>query len=91
MSGVTLGEINVVCTDLEAALGFSRDALGLSEADIEDGAVRLDFGRVSLLLLPAAEQRRRSGSATGGGRRYAPWRHRGLARRVGMSTTQRSA
>jgi len=25
MSGVTLGEINVVCTDLEAALGFYRD------------------------------------------------------------------
>lgn len=49
-----LGEINVLCTDLERSLAFYRDALGLAETGREGGAVHLDAGPTSLLLLPFA-------------------------------------
>ena len=55
----TLGDINVVCTDIEESLRFYRDGLGLAEMNREDGAVRLALGGVTLLLLPYADQPRR--------------------------------
>jgi len=51
---VAFGEINVICRDLDAALAFYRDALGLVEVEREGDAVRLALGPVTLLLLPVA-------------------------------------
>lgn len=49
------GEINVMSTDLDSALRFYRDTLGLPELEREAGAVRLGLGPITLLVLPFAE------------------------------------
>ena len=50
------GETNVVCTDLERSAQFYRDTLGFRFVEEEDGAMRLDVGGRSFLLLPFAER-----------------------------------
>ena len=52
--GVSFGEINIICRDLETTLAFYRDGLGLRELEQDGEAVRLDLGPVTLLLLPVA-------------------------------------
>lgn len=52
------GEINIVCTSLDASLRFYVEALGFDEGEHEDEAVRLHCGNQSFLLLPFARQAR---------------------------------
>ena len=49
-----IGEINVVCSDLERSLSFYRDVLGFRFVESDSGAVRLACGARSVLLLPVA-------------------------------------
>ncbi len=60
MTEPALGDINVVCTDVERSLAFYRDALGLREIEREGGAVRLGLRGGTVLLLPFATVPRRS-------------------------------
>lgn len=53
-----VGEINVICTNLEASLVFYRDILGFKVTGEERGAVHLDCGGQSFLLLPYAKNKR---------------------------------
>lgn len=53
-----VGEINVICSNLEASLAFYRDVLGFTVTGEEDGAVHLDCGGQSFLLLPYAKTKR---------------------------------
>jgi len=53
----SIGEINVICSDIEESLHFYRDILGLSPVEQEDDAWHLRCGAQSVLLLPAAAQR----------------------------------
>lgn len=59
---VTLGDVNVVCVDLERSLAFYRDALGLGEVGREVSAVHLAVGGAALVLLPFASRTRASGA-----------------------------
>jgi catechol 2,3-dioxygenase-like lactoylglutathione lyase family enzyme len=61
-----IGEINVMCTDLDAALAFYRDAMGLAEVEREGDAVRLDLGAIDLLLLPFAQEVLKPSARTAG-------------------------
>jgi catechol 2,3-dioxygenase-like lactoylglutathione lyase family enzyme len=56
MASTRIGEINVLCCDLDAALGFYRGALGLHEDGREGDAVRLTDGSSFVLLLPFADE-----------------------------------
>ena len=56
MASVRIGEINVLCRDLDSALGFYRDALGLHEDGREGDAVRLTDGSSFVLVLPFADE-----------------------------------
>lgn len=60
MTGPSLGDINVFCTDIDRSVAFYRDALGLAEVEREGGAVRLSLGGLGLLLLPFARRARDS-------------------------------
>ena len=39
-----LGEINIICTDVEASLRFYRDVLGFTPTTDEEGFYHLQFG-----------------------------------------------
>lgn len=52
------GEINIVCTSLDASLRFYVETLSFEEGEHEDEAVRLHCGKQSFLLLPFARQAR---------------------------------
>jgi catechol 2,3-dioxygenase-like lactoylglutathione lyase family enzyme len=49
------GEINIICTDVEASLRFYRDVLGFAPTTDEDGFYHLKFGGRQYLLLPTAK------------------------------------
>jgi catechol 2,3-dioxygenase-like lactoylglutathione lyase family enzyme len=53
-----VGEINVVCTDLERSLRFYCDVLGFTPLDPEGPARHMECGNVKFLLLAAAENSR---------------------------------
>ena len=54
----TIGEINVICSDLERSLMFYRDVLGFRFVEREGEACRLACGERPVLLLPVAEAAR---------------------------------
>ncbi len=49
-----VGEINIICTDIERSMTFYRDLLGFEVLSEEDGAWHLLCGGVAFLLLPVA-------------------------------------
>lgn len=51
------GELNIICTDLEASLYFYKDILGFEFVKDDEGAVRLKNGDSAYLLLPFAQGR----------------------------------
>ena len=56
MAAARIGEINVLCRDIDKALAFYREALGLREEGREGDAVRLTDGDSFVLLLPFADE-----------------------------------
>lgn len=50
----TIGEINIIGTDLERSLHFYRDVLGFEAIEREDPGYHLRCGDVKLLLLAVA-------------------------------------
>lgn len=52
----TPGEINIICTDLEASLVFYRDVLGFIPTQDEDGFYHMQFAGRQYLLLPTAKK-----------------------------------
>ena len=52
------GEINILCTEIDASLAFYGEGLGLEEIERESAAVRLRFGPITLLLMPYARNPR---------------------------------
>lgn len=54
---LAIGEINIICTDLERSLMFYRDVLGFEVAEWEGIACHLRCGEVRFLLLPIASSR----------------------------------
>ncbi len=50
-----IGEINVVCSSLEASLRFYRDVLGFEQLSEEKGCWHMACGGTRFLLLPFAE------------------------------------
>lgn len=52
----TVGEINIICTDVEASLKFYRDILGFTSTQDEDGFYHMQFGGRQYLLLPTARK-----------------------------------
>ncbi len=50
----SIGEINVICTDLERSLRFYRDVLGLEVVGREGDAYHMRLGETAFLLLPVA-------------------------------------
>ncbi len=51
-----IGEINILCTDLQQSLNFYCNVLGFVIVEEEDGAIHLRCGNRPILLLPFAEQ-----------------------------------
>jgi catechol 2,3-dioxygenase-like lactoylglutathione lyase family enzyme len=49
------GEINIICTDVQASLHFYRDVLGFIPTTDEEGFYHLLFGGNQYLLLPIAQ------------------------------------
>ena len=72
----SIGEINVICTDIEESLYFYRDILGFSVVEQEDETWHLACGKQSVLLLPVAGKQElsnpRSGRDRMGGDRSRP-------------------
>ena len=54
---VTIGEINIVCTDGEKSLRFYREVLGFHVESEEHGCWHLTCGGTKFLLLPFANAR----------------------------------
>lgn len=52
----TLGEINIICTNLDRTLHFYRDILGFEPTTDDEGFYHMRFGGKSFLLLPTAQQ-----------------------------------
>ncbi len=50
----SIGEINVICTDVDKSLRFYRDVLGFEPVEEEGPARRLKYGSTYVLLLPVA-------------------------------------
>jgi catechol 2,3-dioxygenase-like lactoylglutathione lyase family enzyme len=55
---MTVGEINIICTDLDRSLAFYRDALGFEVIEQEGPAYHLRCGEARFLLLGVAESPR---------------------------------
>src|SRR5690242_8397443 len=51
---ITIGEINIICSDAEQSLRFYCDGLGFELLEEEDAAYRLRCGSTVFLLLPFA-------------------------------------
>ena len=49
-----IGEVNIVCTDLERSLRFYRDVLGFKEVEREGSGLRMRCGDRIFLLIPMA-------------------------------------
>lgn len=54
MIAMTVGEINIICTDLERSLTFYRDVLGFEAVAREDPGYHMRCGPVRVLLLAVA-------------------------------------
>lgn len=50
-----IGEINIICTDLERSLTFYRDILGFVLVERDGIAIHLKCGDNDILLLPVAD------------------------------------
>lgn len=50
------GEINIICTDIDASLYFYRDILGFDWHTDEDGFYHFDVSGFQFLLLPIAKK-----------------------------------
>ena len=50
-----IGEVNIICTDVERSLRFYRDLLGFEIVEQEEDAYHLRCGESMLLLLPEAK------------------------------------
>ncbi len=50
------GEINIICTDLEASLKFYRDVLGFTPTQDDEGFYHMQFAGRQYLLLPTAKK-----------------------------------
>lgn len=57
-----VGEINIICTNLEASLKFYCDVLGFTPTQDADGYYHLQFGGRQYLLLPIAQEKLRETS-----------------------------
>jgi catechol-2,3-dioxygenase len=53
-SFVTIGEINIICSDLDRSIRFYRDVLGFEVLEQEDVACHLRCGQTRFLLLAIA-------------------------------------
>lgn len=51
----TIGEINIVCSSIEASLAFYRDVLGFKQLSEDQGCWHMSFNGVPFLLLPFAQ------------------------------------
>ena len=51
----SIGEINIICSDLERSLKFYTEVLGFTIREYEDGAVHLEGASQAFLLLPIAQ------------------------------------
>ena len=56
-TSVTIGEINIICTDLDRSLPFYRDVLGFEAIEQEGIAYHLRCGQTRFLLLPVASSK----------------------------------
>lgn len=54
---LTIGEMNIICSDIEKSLAFYRDLLGFDVVREEDGCWHLRCGDSRFLLLPFATPR----------------------------------
>ena len=54
---VTIGEINIICTDLDRSITFYRDVLGFELLKREKLACHLRCGHINFLLLAIAQSR----------------------------------
>lgn len=52
----SIGEINVICSSLDASLRFYRDVLGFEQLNEEQGCWHMACDGVRFLLLPFAER-----------------------------------
>lgn len=53
----SLGEINVICTDLEQSIAFYRDVCGFEQGEYEGGGCHMRCGPHEILLLGVAASR----------------------------------
>ncbi len=56
MKGMHVGEINVICRDLQRSMRFYRDALGFDSGETGDGYAHVTCGEREFLLLACAKQ-----------------------------------
>ena len=54
---VTIGEINIICTDLDRSIKFYRDVLSFEVLEREGAACHLRCGQINFLLLAIAQSR----------------------------------
>jgi catechol 2,3-dioxygenase-like lactoylglutathione lyase family enzyme len=54
---VTVGEINIICTDLERSIKFYRDVLGFEVREQEPLACHMRCGQTDFLLLAIAQSK----------------------------------
>lgn len=54
---VTIGEINIICTDLDRSIKFYRDVLGFEVLEQEDVACHMRCGQTRFLLLAIAQSK----------------------------------
>jgi len=54
---VTIGEINVICIDLDRSVRFYRDILGFEVLEQEYGACHMHCGQTRFLLLAIAQSK----------------------------------
>lgn len=54
-SSVTIGEINIICTDLDRSIKFYRDVLGFEVLEQDDIACHIRCGQTRFLLLAMAQ------------------------------------
>jgi len=50
-----VGEINIICTDIERSMRFYRELLGFEVMSEEEGAWHMQCGGIPFLLLPLAK------------------------------------
>ncbi|MBT3233237.1 MAG: VOC family protein [Calditrichaeota bacterium] len=50
-----IGELNIICSDIERSMAFYHDLLGFEVISEEEGAWHMKCGEVPFLLLPMAK------------------------------------